>query len=254
MAQEVESVSRIDTFYEHRSIATESPVCRRLIVENFGSYVSRFLNLFDGGGSCSKICTISRIRERSRSMAEWIWYLSIEDHPLPQWNLVICQRHCHRSRTPLESWVPYLWTGGGTGETQLACETYSVPKSLQQHIDFVLPTIHLQSSLQPRGIEHSTSINREYLNRAGKRSINLLETSIKTVLASSPCWKYTTIDCLRTMYHIPISNASDPDNSLGTLEYSGVSWLPADLESFFTTFMPSMVGYRPMMELVDGGY
>ncbi|KAM7217953.1 Peptidase S8/S53 domain containing protein [Rhypophila decipiens] len=70
-----------------------------------------------------------------------------------------------------------------------------------------------------------------------------------------PCHQQTTPACLRSVYHIPDSdNASHPSNSLGIHIPSWLTWLPEDLDTFFGKFMPDLVGQRPVMAPINGGY
>jgi len=42
-------------------------------------------------------------------------------------------------------------------------------------------------------------------------------------------------------------------NSYGIVEYTPQSYLPTDLDMFFTQFLPKAVGHRPTMDSIDGG-
>ena len=45
-----------------------------------------------------------------------------------------------------------------------------------------------------------------------------------------------------------------PNNSFGIYERAYTTWLPKDLDHFFRLFQPNLVGKRPVIEPVDGGY
>jgi tripeptidyl-peptidase-1 len=70
----------------------------------------------------------------------------------------------------------------------------------------------------------------------------------------SNCFSSTTLSCLRILYKIPDDILPHPNNSFGVFEPSWYSWLPEDLDQFFEIFQKSMVGHRPKVDAVNGGY
>lgn len=126
----------------------------------------------------------------------------------------------------------------------LATEEYTLPENLAGHVDFIIPTIHLGGS--------DFSFKQAPLKIAAQAVASKDQSADRFPLSS--CAKYTTPDCLRAMYGIPATNESHPGNSIGIYEPSWASWVPKDLDKFFDTFDKSMVGRRPAMEPVNGGY
>ncbi len=141
-----------------------------------------------------------------------------------------------------------------TGQKHLACDRYSLPRSIRQHIDFAMPTIHL--GLEPLvGKRHRsyTPLPPEDQLRPRHRSTNL-RSQANNPFSQKPCSTYTTPDCLRALYNISSNETIHPNNTLGVFEISWHSWLPQDLDMFFSIFSPAQLGSRPTMERINGGY
>jgi len=70
------------------------------------------------------------------------------------------------------------------------------------------------------------------------------------------CSVYTAPVCLREAYGIPHASPGSvhPNNSFGMYQIAWATWLPEDLDLFYRTFQPSLVGRRPLVEPVNGGY
>ncbi|KAK2015250.1 subtilisin-like protein [Colletotrichum eremochloae] len=109
--------------------------------------------------------------------------------------------------------------------TQVASNTYSLPEHISKLVDFAIPGL-------PSVIPPTTP-----------RSID-------------DCFRYMSPACLRLLYNIPgPSNAPiHPNNSLGIFQISWVTWLPEDLDAFFELFQPALLGSRPEVLPIAGGY
>ncbi|MCO5571947.1 hypothetical protein L7F22_025698 [Adiantum nelumboides] len=70
----------------------------------------------------------------------------------------------------------------------------------------------------------------------------------------SHCDTDITPNCLRTLYKIPPGLTKNPQNSLGIVEYSPQSFVPSDLDLFFSNFSRNQVQKRPNFVAIDGGY
>ena len=140
-----------------------------------------------------------------------------------------------------------------TGERHLACDRYSLPRLIRQHVDFAMPTIHL--GLEPlAGKRHR--IYTPLPSDAGlpPRSTDVVQPRAPAPFSLEACSTYTTPDCLRALYNITSGDAIHPNSTLGVFEVSWNSWLPQDLDKFFGLFSPAQVGSRPTMERINGGY
>jgi tripeptidyl-peptidase-1 len=120
-------------------------------------------------------------------------------------------------------------------EPQLAVEEYSIPDSVIDSINFIEPT-------------WPTDLGRTKPTRSKKGVAANNGTNVN-------CLKYMTPECLRLLYHIPHDHMEPhPNSSFGIYEISWVTWLPNDLDLFFSRFEPQLVGSRPVVLPVNGGY
>ena len=151
----------------------------------------------------------------------------------------------------------HLYERRTTGDLHAGCEEYSIPAWIRQHVDFITPTIHFDehnklkrgtSNLSEGKPGHHKSIEHPDEVLGKHRGSNKQLTT-----APTKCDQFTTLDCLRALYNIPTSNHSHPSNSLGIVEFSPVSYLPEDLDIFFSNFTPYLTGQRPQLEAIDGG-
>jgi len=126
------------------------------------------------------------------------------------------------------------------GGFRLACDEYGVPGHVQEHIDFVMPTIHLE----------------------GMRPVPLLLPGSQKMAAvpvhglngTDICPRLITIDCLRALYNFNASTTKHPGNKLGIAEWSDYLYLP-DLKPFFENFTSPKIPSDTVPEFVsiDGG-
>lgn len=65
-----------------------------------------------------------------------------------------------------------------------------------------------------------------------------------------------TPDCLRQLYNIPLPEChpTHPNSTLGIYAQSWSAHLDADLDAFYAQFHPDLVGTRPHLMDIDGGY
>lgn len=135
----------------------------------------------------------------------------------------------------------YHYTNVNGQETQVACEAYHLPPSVASLIDYVTPTLpHASGRLPGR-----------------KRTMPYTRRTRDVTSSPAPvdCRKYTAPSCLREIYGIPAeTRAPHPNNSFGVFQLAWVTWRPEDLDAFFSQFQPELVGRRPLVERIDGGY
>ncbi|KAG7285932.1 hypothetical protein NEMBOFW57_008228 [Staphylotrichum longicolle] len=140
----------------------------------------------------------------------------------------------------------YQYTDVNGQDAQVACEAYHLPLSVASLIDYITPTLPHASARSPERKRTTARVNTSYTRRTRD-------------VTSSPepfdCRKYTTPSCLRDIYGIPAQpRAPHPDNTFGVFQLAWVTWRPEDLDSFFSRFQPELVGRRPLVERIDGGY
>lgn len=168
----------------------------------------------------------------------------------------------------------YAYTHSESEQTHVACEDYSVPESIREHIDFITPTIHFDAKVvgpkQKQGLNElqKRAVARRQSTQIGaghtiggpndkslpKQGVQLSPAQVKlSSSALSTCNILITPDCLRALYNLPAESIAAPGNSYGIVEYTPQAYLPDDLDMFFANFSPALVGSRPIFDSIDGG-
>ncbi|KAJ6011904.1 Tripeptidyl-peptidase SED1 [Penicillium canescens] len=124
---------------------------------------------------------------------------------------------------------------------QTASKVYSLPHGLAKYVDFVLPA----PGREP-GNSAPTSSSVRF-----KDGLNTRATTRKV-----DCFKYMTPQCLRALYNIDEDDAqpAHPNISLGVFTPAWSTWLADDRDRFFADFAPDLVGHRPKIIPINGGY
>ena len=149
-----------------------------------------------------------------------------------------------------------------TGQKHVACEEYSVPQDVSQHIDLIMPTIHFDTKIV--GDPELRKQKRDGAFRPGNTNNNgWLPKKGPTISGPSPdiapqpfalttCNTQITPDCLRALYGLP--NGTLAISSYGIVEYTPQAYLQSDLNLFYSNLareIPS--GTAPTFDSIDGG-
>ena len=121
---------------------------------------------------------------------------------------------------------------------RVACDEYSLPHTVREHIDFIMPTIQLDG-----------------LNPVARKLVKFeASPDITGLTGTENCDKAITIDCLRARYNIPISNSHVANNKLGIVEWADYLYLP-DLKTFFQNYTDPKIpdDTTPEFISIDGG-
>ncbi|KAJ4422716.1 hypothetical protein N0V82_002613 [Gnomoniopsis sp. IMI 355080] len=126
-----------------------------------------------------------------------------------------------------------------SGGYRLACDDYSLPEHVQQHIDFAMPTIQLEG-LKPVANTISQNLVTEFASGA--------------VIGSQACGSLITVACLRELYQFSASNLSAAGNEMGIGEWADYLYEP-DLPTFFKNFTSPQIPAetKPEFISIDGG-
>jgi tripeptidyl-peptidase-1 len=162
------------------------------------------------------------------------------------------------------------------GHNHVACESYSIPHHLTEHIDIVTPTVHFDTRIGSPRKNHATqrptssNLGIEQEMAAVKRDLaeNQLHGLLGSELdASNPkqgaevknalmtlanCDTMITPACLQALYNAPPNTLSMKNNSLGVVEYTPQAFIQVDLNMYFKQFSPSQDGVSPDTHLIDG--
>jgi tripeptidyl-peptidase I len=130
-------------------------------------------------------------------------------------------------------------------EPQLAVEAFSIPDSITANINFIEPTFPtnlggMKQTWRAKVEDEEESLAKRFTANNGTK-VN--------------CLKYMTPECLRLLYNFPHNDIQPhPNNSFGVYQVSWQTWLPNDLDIFFSRFEPQLVGKRPAVLPINGGY
>ncbi|KAI8622931.1 peptidase S8/S53 domain-containing protein [Xylariaceae sp. FL1651] len=133
------------------------------------------------------------------------------------------------------------------GTALVACESYAVPASIQQHIDFVSPTIQFDTRI-------GTITKRIATREAIRPKFKVMEVESEPY-ALDNCSLSTTPACLRAIYDIPEEGEAVEGNSYGILEIAPQSYNQIDLNGFFSVYTKNVPNdTAPIFDGIDGGF
>ncbi|KAL9078122.1 MAG: hypothetical protein Q9157_002949 [Trypethelium eluteriae] len=143
-----------------------------------------------------------------------------------------------------------------TGQKTTACEQYHVPRSIQNHVDYVTPGVALAS---PARAQAKVAADTSSMSLADQFAfLGLGNRTLASVVNDlSVCDRLTTPACVKALYQIPNGTSAAPGNALGVFE-SNIgpmgSYNQNDLNQFFQTFMPNIPqGTAPTLQSINGG-
>ncbi|RDW61306.1 hypothetical protein BP5796_11198 [Coleophoma crateriformis] len=158
-----------------------------------------------------------------------------------------------------------------TGEKHIACDHYSVPAHLTEHIDIITPTIHFDKKIgSPRKVlahddlpDTVHELNRRALFTDGlgggivgspTDASNPKQGAAVTnaLMTLDNCDTMITMECLRALYDVPIPTSAIANNTLGVVEYTPQAFLQSDMNMWFKQFAPDLEGKSPDVKFVDG--
>ncbi|RYC54461.1 hypothetical protein CHU98_g11749 [Xylaria longipes] len=126
------------------------------------------------------------------------------------------------------------------GGLRLAVDAYSLPKHIQEHVDFVMPTVQLDGLKPVANTYH------------GQGTAVVIEGGAS--VGTMGCADLITIDCLRALYKFPVGKTAADGNKIGIPEWDDYLFM-LDLPTYFKNFtnppIPSTV--RPEFVAIDGG-
>ena len=140
---------------------------------------------------------------------------------------------------------------------------YSVPKHIQEHIDYIIPGVKLVAS------GHASHQNGDIDKRSfgwgkGRKPIgppkkplhmpwSAVVASARNALLLSICDKIITPPCIAAMYNITKAKKAAPGNELGIFEDLGDVYSQTDLDLFFATLASQIPqSSHPQLEAIDG--
>jgi tripeptidyl-peptidase-1 len=149
-----------------------------------------------------------------------------------------------------------------SGKRHPATEEYSVPATIQHHIDFIAPTLHFDVKVI-RNPEKSNGLKKsslEDVKSVGTGLTNFVKLDGLVPDAESGdagelsnCDTQTTPMCLKALYNFAnYEQKSSEQNSFGIVEYTPNSYIQSDLDLFFSAYNPNATGTKPVIYFIDG--
>ena len=144
----------------------------------------------------------------------------------------------------------YVYEHSESGKGHVACEEYSVPAHITEHINIITPTLHFD--VKPHMKKRDVPNPADPVSNGESDAASTPTGNGNNDMQS--CVDRITPDCLRALYNIPHATSKpSPNNSFGVVEYSPDTYNEADLDAFFRNYTPAAVGQRPIFKSVNGG-
>ncbi|KAH8688998.1 putative protease S8 tripeptidyl peptidase I [Talaromyces proteolyticus] len=148
-----------------------------------------------------------------------------------------------------------VWEHVDTGRMSVSCDEYHVSSDIRHHIDFITPTIGLDTasgfSLGPRNPKLE---KRAKANLAHGSEMELAVKNPQSIKEAS-CSDNVTPQCIKDLYQIssPSANTTQTGNDLGLYEYLQ-SYDQFNLDWFLSQYSPHIPnGTHPESKNIDGG-
>ncbi|KAJ7493844.1 family S53 protease [Mycena latifolia] len=135
-----------------------------------------------------------------------------------------------------------------SGKTNIRTLAYSVPVSLQAHIQFIHPTVAFVPPIS--GLPGVTAIN----HKREPTPENEARASPTSDAVPASCSSIVNPACLEALYGIPTTKAtSSASNVIAVAGYIDQFANSADLGSFLRNLRPDLVGSNFTLNTIDGG-
>ena len=152
-----------------------------------------------------------------------------------------------------------------SGQGHIACDEYSVPKSLREQIELVMPTVHFdvktyananrkarRRDLTDNPLFGSLPKQGKVISSSGVGTQGASPEAVTPAFTLANCNEYITPECLRALYNFP--NGSLAQSSYAVVEYTPEAYLQSDLNLFFANVDPQIPqGTAPILASIDGG-
>jgi len=205
-----------------------------------------------------------------KAVKEWLTEAGITEHRLrlsPGRNWIKFDATVEQAEDLLRTEY-YLFQHASEDKVTVACDSYSVPSELKNHIDLVTPTIHLNLVSTASVIRRSSSPPSDQAPRqhhSPRRTLHYrpmpdfsYSTHPETPFTSTlNCSSITTPICLRALYGFPPGSTAIPGNSLGIAEFTPQNFAQRDLNKFYANLSAGWPripqGTAPTVISIDGG-
>ncbi|KAK2608364.1 hypothetical protein QQS21_003049 [Conoideocrella luteorostrata] len=147
------------------------------------------------------------------------------------------------------SYFEFENTQQGDTRSVVACESYSLPKDLQEHVDMITPTVHFDDVKKA-----SPPFPQRRELQVGKFDNNKRYNDLRASYIEN-CAEQTTPECIRRLYNLSETREDVKNNSLGIVLYSPTTYSQDDLNTFFKAHAPQVPpDTAPDVHRIDGGF
>ncbi len=144
-----------------------------------------------------------------------------------------------------------------SGSKTVAADDYHVPLKLQEHVDYITPSVRL--CVDPGKLKRSTrsQMEKTTMKKRYKELHEALYTDTESLADASTnlgaCDTGLTAACIRAQYKIPQNTLAAPENELGIFEGLDEHYSKADLDTFWATLYPYIPqGTYPEERMING--
>ncbi len=145
----------------------------------------------------------------------------------------------------------------GVSKKTLGVVEYSLPADIDDKVIYIHPTFPLPIDQNSHSDSKPVDLAAVKRQKPHVRRQFIRPQSRVNNTTTIDCTKQVTPECLRLIYNIPQSGNDDeihPNSTFGLYHMSFKTWLPDDLDMFFGEVAPSLVGQRPKLQAISGGY
>jgi tripeptidyl-peptidase-1 len=133
-----------------------------------------------------------------------------------------------------------------SGDLNVACDSYSVPSVIREHIDLIIPTVHFNNKINSR------HVLRARQTPTGSTLTPPLGTGNASDITQCVGNAVMLPSCIRALYAVPDGDLDiQAPNSFGITEYAAIT-RQSDLDIFMNYTM-GQVGEAPILYSIDGG-
>jgi tripeptidyl-peptidase-1 len=100
----------------------------------------------------------------------------------------------------------FVYENTATGKDHLACEEYSLPTHIREHVDFITPTTQFDAFVNLKDKRKTRSLDSRELKAAPISNLHLDPEAVpqpELVFSLANCFAVITPDCLRALYGFP---------------------------------------------------
>ncbi|KAJ7054441.1 subtilisin-like protein [Mycena amicta] len=152
----------------------------------------------------------------------------------------------------------HVFVHDASAKEHIACDQYHLPAHIAPHIQIVTPSIDFNAILSKRTDDSNSPFSTLIsIGQPGAGTVfpQYRTEAIDLILPGTEnCASQITPTCLRALYNFNYVPVAADKNSYGIVEYTPQAYVPQDLDKFATNFSASLVGARPVLNSIDGGF